>query len=492
MKLFRKIFFQAVLGFLLISQFTMAYFLYASQKQTLKDQRKSLEIIFIDKFHEFNRKMEESSKLLKNSDGEGRKLAAVQSFREVFGNNGAFYQYGEWVCNATPYEFDYKGISEAEGENNGEIPVQTIDGKKLMLTFTQISDSNIQAGILYYQDVTEIYQRTERLFLKGLMITVFLLIVGGFIIWKSLYATMRPLMELKKAARAISEGDYHARVSESRKDELGELAADFNHMAGTIQENIQELTEINRKQQQMLGSLAHELKTPMTAIMGYADTLLTVRLSDKRREQALQYIQKECSRLSRLAVKLLELTGLYEEEKSGMNLQSFQVGNFLNHIKALTEFTLKAKEIQLEVQCSPLDLQKTADVDLLTSFVLNLVDNAGKASENGGKIRIIADDEALIVEDQGRGIAPEEIERVTEAFYMVDKSRSRKEGGAGLGLALCKEIADLHHWELTIESEPGNGTRVILLWLQRGYELENTRQKDSVILEAERTDSHSV
>ena len=159
-----------------------------------------------------------------------------------------------------------------------------------MLTFTQISDSNIQAGILYYQDVTEIYQRTERLFLKGLMITVFLLIVGGFIIWKSLYATMRPLMELKKAARAISEGDYHVRVSESRKDELGELAAGFNHMAGTIQENMQELTEINRKQQQMLGSLAHELKTPMTAIMGYADTLLTVRLSDKRREQALQYL----------------------------------------------------------------------------------------------------------------------------------------------------------------------------------------------------------
>ena len=153
---------------------------------------------------------------------------------------------------------------------------------------------------------------------------------------------------------------------------------------------------------------------------------------------------------------------------------------------------LKEKEIQLEVQCSPLDLQKTADVDLLTSFVLNLVDNAGKASENGGKIRIIADDKALIVEDQGRGIAPEEIERVTEAFYMVDKSRSRKEGGAGLGLALCKEIADLHHWELTIESESGNGTRVILLWLQRGYELENTRPKDSDILEAERTDSHSV
>ena len=475
MKLFRKIFLQTILGFLLISQLTMVYFLYESQKQTLMDQRKSQEIIFTDKFHEFSRKLEESLKLLKNNDAEGRKLAAVQSFRDVFGNYGAFYQHGEWICNATPYEFDYMGISEVNGENNGEVPIQTIDGRKLMLTFTQISDSNIQAGILYYQDVTEIYQRTERLFLKGFLITVFLLVVGGFIIWKSLFATMRPLMELKKAAAAISEGNYRIRVSEGRKDELGELACSFNHMAATIEESIQKLTETNRRQQQMLGSLAHELKTPMTAIMGYADTLLTVRLSDKRREQALRYIQKECSRLSRLSVKILELTGLYEEEKSGLNLQSFQVEKFLNHIKALTGFTLKEKEIQLEVQCSPSDLQKTADVDLLTSFVLNLVDNAGKASEEGGKIRIIAEDKALIVEDYGRGITSEDLERVTEAFYMVDKSRSRKEGGAGLGLALCKEIADLHHWKMSIESEPEKGTRVILSWLQSGYKMEDIR-----------------
>ena len=286
---------------------------------------------------------------------------------------------------------------------------------------------------------------------------------------------MRPLMELKKAAAAISEGNYRFRVSEGRKDELGELACSFNHMAATIEESIQKLTETNGRQQQMLGSLAHELKTPMTAIMGYADILLTVRLSDKRREQALRYIQKECSRLSRLSVKILELTGLYEEEKSGLNLQSFQVGKFLNHIKALTGFTLKEKEIQLEVQCSPSDLQKTADVDLLTSFVLNLVDNAGKASEEGGKIRIIAEDKALIVEDYGRGITSEDLERVTEAFYMVDKSRSRKEGGAGLGLALCKEIADLHHWKMSIESEPEKGTRVILSWLQSGYKMEDIR-----------------
>ena len=106
------------------------------------------------------------------------------------------------ICNATPYEFDYMGISEVNGENNGEVPIQTIDGRKLMLTFTQISDSNIQAGILYYQDVTEIYQRTERLFLKGFLITVFLLVVGGIYHMEKSFCHHAPSDGIKKGCRS--------------------------------------------------------------------------------------------------------------------------------------------------------------------------------------------------------------------------------------------------------------------------------------------------
>ena len=109
MKLFRKIFFQAILGFLLISQFTMAYFLYASQKQTLKDQRKSQEIIFIDKFREFNRKVEESSKLLKNSDGEGRKLAAVRRFGKFSGITELFISMGNGSTMRHPMNLIIQG-----------------------------------------------------------------------------------------------------------------------------------------------------------------------------------------------------------------------------------------------------------------------------------------------------------------------------------------------------------------------------------------------
>lgn len=109
-------------------------------------------------------------------------------------------------------------------------------------------------------------------------------------------------------------------------------------------------------------------------------------------------------------------------------------------------------------------------------FFVNLVDNAYKASENGGKIFIHADEQGITVKDQGRGIPEEELNRVTEAFYMVDKSRSRSSGGAGLGLALCKEIAGLHGAQLIIKSKEGAGTSVIFQRLQNGYTLEDIRK----------------
>ena len=107
-------------------------------------------------------------------------------------------------------------------------------------------------------------------------------------------------------------GNYEIKVPSEGKTELAQVGKSFNLMTGKVREQIEKLSSVNQAQRQLLGSLAHELKTPMTAIIGYADTLLTVRLSPKRQEIALDYIRNECQRLSRLSVKMLELTGLYE------------------------------------------------------------------------------------------------------------------------------------------------------------------------------------
>ena len=133
-------------------------------------------------------------------------------------------------------------------------------------------------------------------------------------------------------------------------------------------------------------------------------------------------------------------------------------------LNTLMSFRLKEKQMKLNVTCLPETLEKQADEDLLLSLLWNLADNAYKASEIAGSIEIFADEQKIFVQDFGKGIPAREIAHVTEAFYMVDKSRSRKAGGIGLGLALCCQIAEIHGWQLRIESKEGEGTRVSILW----------------------------
>ena len=135
-----------------------------------------------------------------------------------------------------------------------------------------------------------------------------------------------------------------------------------------------------------------------------------------------------------------------------MDFEKCQVRELLDNVRQLMKFKLSEKNIDLETECIPENLSWEMDQDMMVSFLVNLVDNAYKASENGGKIFIHADEQGITVKDQGRGIPEEELSRVTEAFYMVDKSRSRTHNGAGLGLALCTAILELHHSSLKIES----------------------------------------
>lgn len=479
MKLFRKIFLQAILGVLVISQITLVYCLYFSQKQTVADRKENEQTLYIKRLKEFSRKLEEvgTPSYFRNADSETVRLVLINTFREVFGSQGAIYRNEECLYNTSPYEFDYKGLKK-KLDQNGEgdmLFMKTAEKNRLLLLISTEESRGISYGIVYCADITEIYDRTAELLGKGLTVTLILLFLAGVILYRTLYSTMRPLFQLKKAAASIASGDFSVHVPEQRKDEIGELARSFNQMSVTVQQNIEALTRTNETQRRMLGSLAHELKTPMTAIIGYADTLLTVRLSDQRREQALTYIEQECRRLSRLSVKMLELTGLYQEGKKALKIEKCQVKEVLKNVEHLMEFKLREKEINLEIQCSPRELCREMDQDMMTSLLVNLVDNACKASENGGKILIAADEQKIIVRDQGKGIPPEELSHVTEAFYMVDKSRSRSVGSVGLGLSLCREIAELHGARLFLTSRLGEGTTVTVQWLQNGYNLENTR-----------------
>ena len=456
MKLFKKLFLQIFLAFLVLSQAVFFYLLYESRRQAVESVWHYESLSFQEKMQKLGQRLNGTYEM---DELEIQDRIVTSAFREYVGSQGILYRGTEELFNVSPYEYEVGDIFKKRGEM-----LLLKSGERRLLLFCDTLTFGKNYRAIYYKDITEIYQHFERLFYEGILFTLGALLLIGAFLFQGIYRTIRPLVELKKAAAALAGGSYEIRLPVRGKDEIGELTASFNQMAEKIEEHVEKLSAVNETQRQLLGSLAHELKTPMTAIIGYADTLLTLRLSERRREQALQYIGDECRRLSRLSVKMLELTGLYEMGESTIEKKEVEVLPFLEKVKELTFWRLQEKKLSLEISCTPEDLTKTMDQDLMMSLVMNLVDNAVKASKEGRKIWIRADERELSVRDEGKGIPLEDLARVTEAFYMVDKARARSAGSVGLGLAICEEIAMLHGARLSLESEEGKGTCVHLFY----------------------------
>ena len=271
---------------------------------------------------------------------------------------------------------------------------------------------------------------------------------------------LKPLRKLQQAAADISEGRLGQRAQAGSKDEIGAMAASFNRMADRIEEQVTELEKVSAQRGMLLGSLTHELKTPMTSIIGYSDTLLHVKLSEERREQALHRIHDECRRLERLSGKLMNLIGLYDNDS--IRLEETEVEDLFSRVADLEKYHLEECGMTLETRSD--GQMRRLDRDLFESLLINLIDNAVKAGKEGDATRLELPEMKSASPIRQGNTARETLPALPEAFYMVDKSRSRKAGGIGLGLALCSRIAELHNASLHIESREGEGTRVTVVF----------------------------
>ena len=276
------------------------------------------------------------------------------------------------------------------------------------------------------------------------------------------YWLTTPIRSLGRVATQLAQGDYSPRAEVSGGDEIGELADSFNLMAGAIEKNIQELEDAARRQEDFTASFVHELKTPLTSIIGYADLLRSQTLSEDMRFKAASYIFSEGKRLENLSLSLMNLMVV---GRSAMEVRPVNMGNLCREAGRISQPAVRGKGLSLTVRAEECVIE--GDPALLQTLIQNLLDNARKATEPGGHIvlagRKTEDGYRLTVADQGRGIPEGEMAKITEPFYMVDKSCSRAEGGAGLGLALCKQIAELHGSALQFESQEGKGTIVTVI-----------------------------
>lgn len=311
-------------------------------------------------------------------------------------------------------------------------------------------------------DISEIYflrsQQTELV----RQISIISAAVISCILLISVIVLLRPLSHINTYTKAIANGKYNIRIRSKGSQEFRELSENMNIMADSIENNAARLEKIAEDRQAFIANLAHEMKTPLTSILGFADLLkIKKNVTDKERSEYAGIIVEETKRLRSLSGKLMELIALgsTETDKKPVSLRTM-----INETGAALTPLLSKNSVTL--LCHSENITINADEELFKSLLYNLIENATKASAIGQQITLDAtwsgSNAVISIKDCGIGMKSEDIKKVFEPFYMVDKSRSRKAGGAGLGLALCAKIAALHNAVLTIDSKLGEGTTVYI------------------------------
>lgn len=327
---------------------------------------------------------------------------------------------------------------------NTETRATLLDGVSERLLIAHALDGEIT--LLTALDVSPVYAlRRELLRGAAALGLIGLALAGALAIWISGVLT-RPLSQLADAAAKLADGDYAAPLPAAKNDEMNALIRAFSRMSAAIDERETALRTQAEERQALIDALAHEMRTPLTAIFGGARLLQQSRLSGSQQSELLDTMAREASRLSTMDERLLLLTRLDHEAPAFAPFDSQAMAR-----EALSVFD----GVRLEGDGAVFVGERELTILLLRNLVVN-------AQRAGGKeaVCVTLHPDGFDVTDYGCGMTKEQIARAFEPFYKADKARTRSAGGAGLGLPLCRKIARLHHGKLHMESEIGRGTRV--------------------------------
>lgn len=304
-----------------------------------------------------------------------------------------------------------------------------------------------------------------------LMVLVVVLLVGSVCFVIAAQYVVLPVKRMTAATRRMAKGDFTTELRIKRKDEIGELADSFNHMA-------KELNQLEQMRQDFVSNVSHEIQSPLTSILGFAKALRNNVVPEPKRERYLQIIMTESERLSRVSENLLQLASL-ESDHHPVNMRAYSLDEQLRRIVVACEPQWRAKSLQMELQLEPVTI--VADEDLLSLVWMNVIGNSMKFTPEHGTINValsVSADGAIEVsiQDTGIGIPEQDMSRVFERFYKSDRSRRRDGNGSGLGLAIVYKIVSLHHGTVELESSIGQGTKVKIA-LQIGPELVSGKSR---------------
>ena len=302
----------------------------------------------------------------------------------------------------------------------------------------------------------------------GVRSMIIALITAAIIGFLAIGFIIRNLNRIIKVIHEFKKGNLKARINLKSKGELQEFANSFNDMADTIVSNIDEMKRMDLLRRELIANVSHDLRTPLSIIRGYIETVLIKdeKLTSEERKKYYETILSSTDRLLDLVEELFELSKL-EAKESLPDKEIFSLAELLQDIHQKNLVIANSKNISLNLNISENLPFVNADLKMMEKVFQNLLDNAFKFTPVGGKIDVtlkLKNDNYLIaaITDSGAGIAEDEIQNIFERYYQVKRVSSENKQGTGLGLTIVKKILDIHNIKIEVKSELAKGTSFIL------------------------------
>jgi two-component system sensor histidine kinase VicK len=272
---------------------------------------------------------------------------------------------------------------------------------------------------------------------------------------------------MTKAAEAMADGDFSSKIGIESGDEIGILAKTFNNMASQIETMLHELKKSEKLRREFVANVSHELRTPLTSVRTYAETLFENKeITRDTEEEFLHVIINESDRMTKIVQDLLELSRFDSGDRK-LDIEEFSIEQSVRDVHTAIALDAKKRGHLLSLELEWKMPMIKGDRARIEQVLMNIITNALKYTPDGGRIDIYTfrsrQNVSIKIEDTGIGIPKEDLERIFDRFYRVDKARSRESGGTGLGLSIAKEIITLHGGDIIIESEHGKGTSVTVV-----------------------------
>lgn len=385
---------------------------------------------------------------LKNTNNSNISLVFLTLDKErVYETSNNIIGYSEELFNISNGESSYEIIT-----NNNE---------KLLLINNKIELNGDKYFFIYSNNLNTLYENKYDNILTLIKLNI---LVGVFLLGAIYFISVDITKNIDYLISSIDEiinGNYNKKITYSSDiKEFNAISNNFSVMNNEIQNNISKLEEQNNIKQRFINNLTHEIRTPLTSIIGYSKLMLDKKVDNPNIIQnAFENINREGNRILSLTSNLITLITL---DKKSLNLKKESLISIIKEVQ--DRFQIKIKEKNIEFLVKGEDIEIITDRGLVNILISNFIDNSIKAlnEKSEKKITLTIEDFSLKVEDNGKGISKEDLEKIFEPFYMVDQSRSKSIEGFGLGLSICREIVEMLDIGFDIKSTYNTGTEITL------------------------------